>query len=87
MDNEKSTEKDRDMKLKELCRAMGSVEAEVIRSFLASNGISSVLGGTMVQSIYPFSVDGLGEIKVLVSETDYPLAKKLLENNPLVEED
>jgi len=87
MEDEKKTKIDKHMKLKELCRAMGSVEAEVIRSFLASNGISSVLGGTMVQSIYPFSVDGLGEIKILVSETDFPLAKKLLENNPLVEEE
>jgi hypothetical protein len=87
MEDEKKTKADKHMKLKELCRAMGSVEAEVIRSFLASNGITSVLGGTMVQSIYPLSVDGLGEIKILVSETDYPLAKKLLEDNPLAEEE
>jgi hypothetical protein len=66
---------------------MGSVEAEVIRSFLASNGIASILGGTIVQSIYPVTVNGLGEIRILVAEKDFPIAKRLLEDNPLIEEE
>lgn len=74
------------MKLKELTRAWGLAEAEVIRSFLESNSIRCVFRHDMVQSIYPISVDGLGEIKIFVSESDLPVAKRLLEEKPPVEE-
>ncbi len=43
--------------------------------------------GTWVQSTGPISADGLGEIKILVSETDFALAKELLENNPVSEKE
>jgi hypothetical protein len=69
-------------KLKELTRVMGPVEAEVIKNFLESQGISCILQGQMVQSVYPMSVDGMGELKVMVSEDDLPLAKELLANRP-----
>lgn len=65
--------------LKELCRVWGPAEAEVIKSFLKSHGISCIFRGQVVQSIHPFSADGLGEIKILVPEKDLSLAKKLLE--------
>ena len=42
--------------------------------------------GTWVQSTGPMSADGLGEIKILVSETDLAVAKELLENRPAEEE-
>jgi hypothetical protein len=71
------------LKLRELTRVMGPVEAEVIRSFLESQGIPCILRGQMFQGIYPFSVDGLGEHKVMVSEADYVLAKELLAECPL----
>lgn len=86
MEDEKDQKKEKDTTLKELCRVMGRVEAEVIKSLLESHGITCIFGGAMVQSVYPISVDGLGEIKLLISETDYPLAKKLLENKPVGEE-
>ncbi|MCK4932235.1 MAG: DUF2007 domain-containing protein, partial [Candidatus Aminicenantes bacterium] len=56
------------------------VEADVIKSFLESNGISCLLRGKVVQYIHPFSADGLGEIKIFVSKKDFALAKKLLED-------
>ena len=68
----------RDADFKELTRVMGPVEAEVIKTFLESHGISCVLQGQMVQSVYPMSVDGMGELRVMVTEEDYPLAKELL---------
>lgn len=61
---------------------MGPVEAEVTKSFLESNGIICLLRGEMVQSLYPLSVDGMGEIRILVLESDYALAKELLKNKP-----
>lgn len=68
-----------DVKLKELIKVWGPVEAEVIKSFLESNGIPCAFRGKVAQSIHPFSADGLGEIKILVSEKDYELAKELID--------
>jgi len=67
-----------DVKLKEVHKVWGPAEAEIIKSFLYSNGIPCILKGLVVQSVHPFSADGLGEIKIFVAEKDYRLAKKLL---------
>lgn len=80
-DNEKKKNSDADLELKELCKVWGSPEAEVIKSFLQSNGISCIFRGKVVQSVHPFSADGLGEIKIFVSEKDYALAKELLKSH------
>lgn len=67
-----------DGQLKEVYSVWGPAEAEVIKSFLESNGIQCILKGLVVQSVHPFSADGLGEIKIFVLEKDYELAKKLI---------
>lgn len=72
-------DENQDLELKEVCKVWGPAEAEVIKSFLQSHGISCLFRGQVVQSVHPFSADGLGEIKIVVSEKDYALAKKLLE--------
>lgn len=71
--------KDPNVRLKEVQKVWGDAEAEVIKSYLESNGIPCIFRGRMAQSVYPLTADGLGEIKILVSEEDYELAKKLLE--------
>lgn len=80
MDNKRknSRELDRESKLKEVYSVWGPAEAEVIKSFLESNGIKCLLKGLVVQSVHPFSADGLGEIKIFVAEKDYEVAKKLI---------
>jgi hypothetical protein len=78
---------DKDLKLRELTTVMGPVEAEVIKTFLESQGIPCILRGRMAQSVYPFSVDGMGEIKIMVSEVDLPLARELLAQHPPQEEE
>jgi len=80
MEEDKSRKKEKDLKLKELCKVWGPAEAEVIKSFLESHGISSIFQGLVVQSVHPFSTDGLGEIRILVSEKDFVTAKKILED-------
>ena len=65
-------------KIKEVYSVWGPAEAEVIKSFLESNGIKCLLKGLVVQSVHPFSADGLGEIKIFVGEKDYEVAKKLI---------
>lgn len=67
-----------DSLIKEVYSVWGPAEAEVIKSFLESNGIQCILKGLVVQSVHPFSADGLGEIKIFVLEKDYELARKLI---------
>lgn len=76
---EKKEKKEPDSKLKEVLRVWGPSEAEVVKSYLESQGIPCLMRGRVVQSIHPFSTDGLGEIKIYVLEKDYQLAKELLE--------
>ena len=77
-ENDKKKISDANLELKELCKVWGSPEAEVIKSFLQSNGITCIFRGKVVQSVHPFTADGLGEIKIFVAEKDYALAKELL---------
>ena len=64
--------------LKEATRVWGLSEAEIIKSFLKSNGIDCLFQGRNVQTVYPISTDGLGEIWIMVKESDYEAAKALL---------
>lgn len=66
-------------KLVEIHKVWGPAEAEVIKSFLESHGITCILKGLVVQSVHPFSMDGLGEIKICVTEEEAIVAQKLLE--------
>jgi hypothetical protein len=77
-EDDKSAEKGAD--LKELVKVYGPVEADVIRSFLESQGIACVLQGRMVQSVMPYTVNGLAEIRVLVAEKDLEAARLLLDS-------
>jgi hypothetical protein len=78
-EEEKSKNEALNMDLKELTRVWGPVEAEVIKNFLESEGIPCFFKGLMLQTIYPFSADGLGEVKIYVPEKDYETAKSLIE--------
>ena len=71
--------------LKVLLSVWGQAEAEVIKSYLESNGIPSFFKSHVVQSVHPFTMDGLGEIKIYVKEPDLEIAKKLLKEMEPVE--
>jgi hypothetical protein len=75
----KPKKKFRDINLVEVKTVQGPVEAEVLKSFLKSQGIDVFLRGLVVQSVHAFSADGLGKIKVMVDERDYKKAKSLLQ--------
>ena len=68
-----------DLNLKEVHRVWGLAEADVIKSFLESNGIVCIYRGLVVPSIYSFTTDGMGEIHIMVKEADFETAKALLE--------
>ena len=76
-----------DLDLVEVHKAWGSAEAEVIKSMLESYGISCLMRGKVLQSVLPFTADGMGEIKILVSKKDMARAKNLIgQKNPKEEE-
>lgn len=87
VDDEKKAKPDQDSKLKEVAKVWGPVEAEVIKSFLESQGIPCLFRGLVVQSVHPFSADGLGEIRIMVREEDAPAAEKLLQEIDLNREE
>lgn len=70
---------ERDLEMKQVLITQGSVEAEVVKSFLESNGIPVVLKGLVVQSVHAFTADGLGQIRIMVPSKDFEIAKMLLE--------
>lgn len=77
---------DAGIKLKEVRKVWGPSEADIIKAFLESHGIASLLRGRVVQSVHPFTADGLGEIRVFVPENDFDQAMKLLNELPDIED-
>lgn len=49
-----------------ICSANGEVEGNVIKSKLESEGIPVVLRQEAIGKFYAFTIDGLGEVKILV---------------------
>ena len=56
-------------KLVEVYRAAGELEAQVIKSLLESYGIHCFLKSLAAPSVHVFTVDGLGEVRVMVQES------------------
>lgn len=77
--NQKDNAEEKEEPLVELTRVWSLAEAEVIKNFLETEGITCLLKGQIVHSLYPFTMDGLGETIVLVLEKDLEKARKLLE--------
>jgi hypothetical protein len=71
-----------DADLVEVTRVFGPFEADVITSFLGGHGIASIVRGRTAPFIYPFTVDGLAEFKVLVATTDAEKARELIAAMP-----
>ena len=68
-------------KMVEVYRAVGEAEAQIIKGLLDSNGIPCLLKSNAAPSVHMFTVDGMGEVKVMVWESMVNEAKKLIEGN------
>ena len=62
----------------EVYRASGELEAQLIKGLLESNNIPCVLKSDAAFSVFPFTVDGMGEVKIEVAESMAEEAKKLI---------
>jgi hypothetical protein len=68
--------------LVEVARVNGPFEADLIKSFLESHGIGSIVRGRTAPFVYPFTVDGLAEFKVFVQEKDLAMAREVIAAMP-----
>jgi hypothetical protein len=67
----------------EIYKAPNEMEAKVIKSLLESYDIPCFLKSNAAPSVHLFTVDGMGEVKVMVLESMAEEAKSLIksENN------
>ncbi len=63
----------------EVYKAKGELEAQVIKGLLESYGIPCVLSSHAASSVHSFAIDGLGEVRVMVSKPQEEAARKLVE--------
>ena len=68
----------RNMKTVQVHSVQGKFEADIIQTYLRSRGIESLTQGLAVHSVHPFTVDGMGEIRILVLEKDAEEAKRAI---------
>ncbi len=54
-------------------------EALVVKSLLASHGIHVVTRSSLVQSVHPISVDGIGKVILLVPQEDAERAREIID--------
>jgi len=73
-----SENKDKDIKIVELCRVPREDEALAIEGLLASFNIRCILQSDITRSVYPFTIDGLAEVSILVSEGDFEKSREII---------
>ena len=59
-------------------RCFNDVEADLIRQLLEHEGITAQVVSHVPHSVYPFTMDGLGEIRIAVLEKDAGKARQII---------
>jgi hypothetical protein len=62
----------------EVYQASGDMQAQVIKSLLESYGIPCILRTNAAHSVHVFTMDGMGEVKIMVGESMSEKAKQLI---------
>ncbi len=70
-----------DEKLVAVYRASGEMQAQVVKGLLESNGIPCLFKSQAAPSVHAFTVDGMGEVFVMVAAVVAEEARKLLAEN------
>lgn len=68
----------RNEELVEIYQAAGELEAQVIKGLLESNGIHCFLKSHAAPSVHVLTIDGMGEVKVMVFSSMAEKAKQLI---------
>ena len=80
--------------LVELISVQGEMDAQLLVGILESEGIEVLMKSNQTFSALPFTVDGMGAVRIMVKKEDLDEAKKILEvysgnqdeNNPELKE-
>lgn len=64
--------------LVEVYRAVGEAEASIIKGLLESYGIPCLLRSLAAPSVHAFAVDGMGEVRVMVRQSEAGDARELV---------
>ena len=60
--------------------ANGQLHAQQVRSFLEAEGVETVLRGESLSKTHGLTLDGLGQVEILVDATDEERARALLDS-------
>jgi hypothetical protein len=71
----------KDEELVELTAVYNDVEANLIKSLLEEAGITCLLVSHVPHSVYPFTVNGLGRVRVQVLAGQLEAAQAILDEN------
>ncbi|MBN1162943.1 MAG: DUF2007 domain-containing protein [Candidatus Krumholzibacteriota bacterium] len=63
----------------ELTTVQGDIEAEIIVGICRSEGIEVLVKSDMAHGSLPFTVDGMGQVKLMVMKDDLQRARTILE--------
>ncbi len=67
--------------------AKDEIEAYLIKGKLEEEGIPCVLVREVPHSLYPFTIDGLAEVKILVPVEERERAEQIIENEAIEKEE
>jgi hypothetical protein len=62
----------------EVYKAAGEMEAQLIKGLLESYGIPCILKSNAAPSVHVLTIDGMGEVKVMVWESRAEEARRLI---------
>ena len=68
------------MDMVEVYRGPDDESLLLVKGWLESQGMHCVVSSDLVHSVHPLTVDGLGEVRIFVSESDADRARKLIED-------
>jgi len=92
MTEDERREEESEEGLVELISVQGEMNAQVIAGLLESEGIEAMMRSHQTFSALPFTVDGMGAVRIMVRQEDLEKAKRILkeyrhdedEDNPVL---
>lgn len=73
-----NSREERDEKLVELAKVQGDFEAQILKGMLESEGIAVSVRTGVTPIVLPFTVDGLGQVRLFVKETELEAARAVM---------
>ena len=62
-------------------RTHSDVEASIVRGLLETHGVMSIVTSAIPHSVFPLTVDGLGEVRISVREDEAEDAKRIIDSH------